>query len=222
MAVDTYSVKAQGDLRLAPHFQVREFRSPDADTVKIDSVLVDYLERLRTYLGRPMRITSGYRTVAHNKAVGGSGHSLHLYGQAADFVVAGTEPLRAAQYLESIGVPGIGLYTARNFVHADTRTLRYYWKNAGATNAAEVGVSGFGGNAISQGDGGLPKRNLLKGLQGVDVKWVQERLNAKTNAGLAVDGTFGPKTDAAVRAFQRSRGLAADGIVGPKTAAALK
>lgn len=34
---------------------------------------------------------------------------------------------------------------------------------------------------------------------------------------LAVDGTYGPKTTAAVSAFQTSQGLAADGLVGPKT-----
>jgi len=38
---------------------------------------------------------------------------------------------------------------------------------------------------------------------------------------VAVDGIFGPQTDAAVRAFQRERGLAVDGIVGPDTWGAL-
>lgn len=36
-----------------------------------------------------------------------------------------------------------------------------------------------------------------------------------------IDGDFGKKTDAAVRAFQKDNGLTVDGIVGPKTWAAL-
>jgi peptidoglycan hydrolase-like protein with peptidoglycan-binding domain len=39
--------------------------------------------------------------------------------------------------------------------------------------------------------------------------------------GVAVDGIFGPETDAAVRAFQQQKGLAVDGIAGPDTWSAL-
>ena len=48
------------------------------------------------------------------------------------------------------------------------------------------------------------------------VRPLQQLLRARGHA-VAVDGIFGPRTEAAVKAFQQSRGLAADGIVGPQT-----
>jgi murein L,D-transpeptidase YcbB/YkuD len=52
------------------------------------------------------------------------------------------------------------------------------------------------------------------------VKTLQYLLRERGHS-VAVDGIFGPKTDAAVRAFQRSAHLAVDGIVGPHTWSAL-
>ena len=52
------------------------------------------------------------------------------------------------------------------------------------------------------------------------VKTLQYLLRARGHT-VAVDGIFGPKTDAAVRAFQQQKGLAVDGIVGPDTWSAL-
>ena len=53
---------------------------------------------------------------------------------------------------------------------------------------------------------------LLKlGSEGEDVKKLQIKL------GVDPIGKFGPKTDAAVKAWQQSNGLTADGIVGPAT-----
>lgn len=67
-------------------------------------------------------------------------------------------------------------------------------------------------------------QTLKAGSKGEAVKVLQRAL---LTLGLlensrAVDGDFGPKTEAAVRRFQRSQFLAADGIVGPKTWAALQ
>ena len=52
-----------------------------------------------------------------------------------------------------------------------------------------------------------------------DIKEVQTRLKKWGYYTGAVDGVNGPKTIAAVKAFQRKYGLTADGVVGPLTAA---
>lgn len=56
---------------------------------------------------------------------------------------------------------------------------------------------------------------LRRGATGELINQIQ------TKVGVAVDGHFGPKTEAAVRAFQTTQGLVPDGIVGPKTWRAL-
>jgi len=56
---------------------------------------------------------------------------------------------------------------------------------------------------------------LKLGSEGEDVKKLQTKL------GVDPIGKFGPKTDAAVKAWQSANGLAADGIVGPATWAKL-
>lgn len=58
------------------------------------------------------------------------------------------------------------------------------------------------------------------GSSGDAVKLLQKKLNARGHH-LVEDGIFGPMTNAAVMAFQRSHGLVVDGIVGPRTWAAL-
>src|SRR4051794_34168135 len=51
--------------------------------------------------------------------------------------------------------------------------------------------------------------------------WVQRSLNRIVAARLVEDGRIGPRTQDAVRTFQRRQGLAADGVVGPQTERAL-
>jgi len=60
---------------------------------------------------------------------------------------------------------------------------------------------------------------LRRGSTGRLVEQIQAKLKINTASG--GKGTFGPKTEAAVRAFQRKHGIVPDGIVGPKTWAAL-
>ena len=56
---------------------------------------------------------------------------------------------------------------------------------------------------------------------GPDVVALQQALQAAGFSPGAIDGSFGPGTEAAVLAFQHSEGIGADGTVGPNTARAL-
>lgn len=55
------------------------------------------------------------------------------------------------------------------------------------------------------------RQTLRRGARGETVEIVQRKVN------VAVDGKFGPGTEAAVRKFQQANDLVPDGIVGPKT-----
>ncbi len=50
------------------------------------SLLTEVLEPARVKLGKPIIVTSGYRCVALNQAIGGVNNSQHISGQAADLV----------------------------------------------------------------------------------------------------------------------------------------
>jgi peptidoglycan hydrolase-like protein with peptidoglycan-binding domain len=57
-------------------------------------------------------------------------------------------------------------------------------------------------------------------MAGSHVKWIQQRLGVHRHA-VSVDSQYGPKTAAAVKAFQKDAKLTQDSQVGPKTWAAL-
>jgi uncharacterized protein (TIGR02594 family) len=63
---------------------------------------------------------------------------------------------------------------------------------------------------------------LKRGNKGPKVRDLQRRLRELGYNPGPVDGIFGPRTEAAVRAFQRDSKLVADGIVGPCTRANLQ
>ena len=139
MSIKQYSLKADGAKQLSPAFRVREFRCRDgSDTVLIDEGLVVLLQCIREHFGKPVHITSGYRTAEHNAAVGGSKSSQHLLGRAADFYVEGVPVATVAAYAETLlpGRGGIGRYPKdaahpqrrTGWVHIDTRANQSRWK----------------------------------------------------------------------------------------------
>ena len=131
-----YSLAKDGERRLAPDFKVRELRCKDGtDTVIVDEALTVVLQCIREHFGKPVVITSGYRTAAHNAVVGGAKSSQHLLGRAADIRVPGVSVEDVAAYAESL-MPdwgGVGRYPVKagrvaGWVHVDTRADKARWR----------------------------------------------------------------------------------------------
>lgn len=134
MSICEYSLRRDSTRQLSPSFRVREFGCKGSDVVLLDEELVVLLQCIREHFGKPLHITSGYRTAAHNAKVGGSKSSQHLLGKAADIQVADTTVEAVAAYAESL-MPdwgGVGRYPVKagrtkGWVHVDTRPNKSRW-----------------------------------------------------------------------------------------------
>ena len=128
--VQGWSRKTDGDVRLTAHFTVREFACRDgSDPVLIAPALPHILEAIRAHFGgRPLLISSGYRTPAHNKTVGGSARSQHCLGTATDVRIRGIPPAEVAAFARELmpDFGGVGVYST--FTHIDVRTVKTDWK----------------------------------------------------------------------------------------------
>lgn len=101
-------------MRISPHFHLKEFtksktadekkieNSPSVEQIKnITALCKNVLEPVRKHFGKPVYITSGYRSKDLNKAIGGSEYSQHMKGEAADFVVKDIPTPKVFDYIVS-------------------------------------------------------------------------------------------------------------------------
>ena len=188
-----YSLRRDGDLQRSPHFRLGEFASKDgSDKVLVDDDLVDLLEQIREAAGGVVTINSGYRSPAHNAAVGGVSSSQHLYGRAADIVVAGASPLLVGQiaeyYLDRRG--GIGVY--QTFTHVDTRTIRSRWDQRSGKQIVVGGWFGWEENMTQEQFNAMFKAALSANAAEVAKQpvsdWAKEAWDKAVAAGI-FDGT---------------------------------
>ncbi len=138
MAVKSYSYKTQRKVLCSPHTSVYEMASISAsglysDTVLVDTELMDMVEKLFSKLRcKKYLISSGYRTAAHDRAVGGNGKGYHTKGQAVDAcfydkdgnVIPAKIVCCAAQDLGFGGIANIS--SNYRYVHLDIRKGKKY------------------------------------------------------------------------------------------------
>jgi|GEM_PF-589193 len=200
--VVTASIKKKGkNYKVTPHFTLGELQCKNgADTVKYDLQTIYAMESARQFFDVPFIVTSHYRTVAYNKKIGGASGSLHTTGKATDHYAKGVNFTLLAKYYEVYGMKGIGCYYDDHFVHLDSRSSKFYWKNQTCTAVSTHLVT------VKQGNDNQHVEDLqwlLKNKHGFD--------------DLKIDGDFGAKTADAVRSFQKKHGLTVDIVVGTKT-----
>lgn len=108
------------------YFKYEDFDSPDVRgsglITHVD--LIKMLDKARSIYGKPIYVTSGYRTKLHNKEVGGVSNSSHLKGLAADISdnqhgvkIHSNNRFLMLQALLSVGFNRIGV--GSGFIHVD-------------------------------------------------------------------------------------------------------
>lgn len=102
------------------YFRLEEFDSPDepGSGRRMCGDFLFMLDEARDIAQVPFRITSGVRSISHNKAVGGTENSSHLRGKAADIACTDSATrFRIVAALLAVGFDRIGI--GETFIHVD-------------------------------------------------------------------------------------------------------
>lgn len=90
------------------------------------------LEALRKKLGdKPITVNSGFRSIQHNKDIGGASDSMHMYGTAADLDVPGVSNKTVYQHAETSGFSGLEKWET-DHQHVDSRAdlgRAWWWED---------------------------------------------------------------------------------------------
>ena len=99
-------------MQLSEHFYLSEFtksqegtrrgldNTPPPEVVaRLKALCENVLEQVRAHYGRPLVISSGYRSPAVNRAVKGSKTSQHCFGEAADFEIPGIHNIDVIEWM---------------------------------------------------------------------------------------------------------------------------
>lgn len=124
-----------------PDFSPQELASKREGELLIDETSMDRLQALRTALGKPVMITSAYRSAAHNKAVGGATNSQHRLGKAFDVMMTNHEPAAFERAAKAAGFTGFGHYPKSGFMHIDTGPARRWNDGSDFPSAIESKIA---------------------------------------------------------------------------------
>jgi uncharacterized protein YcbK (DUF882 family) len=112
-----------------------------AGTSGLNSKLKVALAQIGAHYGRPVLVTSGCRSSAVNRRVGGRKGSYHLRCMAADIKVPGVGERQLLAYVKRMPiVGGVGTYCGNSIVHVDVGPKRQWGGGCGKRRHALKGV----------------------------------------------------------------------------------
>lgn len=80
-------------------------------------LIIQCLQPLRNFIGKPIIVNSGYRCQKLNTLVNGAPNSQHLTGQACDFVVQGLTINQIIEKVKASGIEYDQLIDEKHWVH---------------------------------------------------------------------------------------------------------
>lgn len=107
----------------AVEFKIENKSTPEIEK-RLESLVDNVLDPLRTWYGKPINVSSGYRCPELNRIVGGSKTSQHMKGEAADITVySRAENKKLFDYIKD-NLPYDQLIDEKNFawVHVSYRS----------------------------------------------------------------------------------------------------
>jgi hypothetical protein len=98
-------------------------------TSGLNGRLIVVLRHIESHFGRELTVTSGCRSHAHNRHIGGAKESYHLRCLAADIRIEGISKAQVARYADGLaGRGGVGSYCHDASIHVDVGPRRnWYW-----------------------------------------------------------------------------------------------
>jgi peptidoglycan hydrolase-like protein with peptidoglycan-binding domain len=203
----------------------------------------EFIDNARKFLGQPYLWGGGHSAKTGVQKVDCSGlvlQAARLSGMNLDGTAAMQQRMGVPVGLNNLkpgdllfkGNPAthVGIYLGNGqFMHAprtgDVVKIQPMSSYSGWDNARRIFDGAGAPSAVAApvpADTSSATGSLRKGAKGAAVTELQGALKRHGFDPGPIDGDFGPKTEAAVKAFQAAKGLTVDGVVGPQTRQALQ
>jgi len=112
-----------------PNFSKEEFNCQQTNDNEMTHKFMTLLQKMRNAYGKPMKITSGYRSPKHSIEARKGTPGTHAQGIACDIACKGRDAHTIIELALNFGFTGIGICQKgdKRFIHVDLREFPTVW-----------------------------------------------------------------------------------------------